>query len=154
ILRDPEPVPGADLIISESTYGGRAHAAVRGAAGRLGGGGGRRGGGPGQGVIPAVRGGRPPAGPEFLHRLVEARRLPSVPIFVDSPMSLRATEVFRSHTDCYDDEARALLLRHPDLFGEGFVRYVEKVHESVELNRREGPCVIISASGMCEAGRV
>src|SRR5207248_2824984 len=66
----------------------------------------------------------------------------------------RATEVFRAHPECFDDETRDLLASHPDLFGEKHVRYVESVHESIGLNGRPGPCVIIAASGMCEAGRI
>ena len=69
-------------------------------------------------------------------------------------MATRASEVFRQHTECFDEETLALLAAHPDLFGERHVRYVESVHESVKLNGRTEPCVIIAASGMCEAGRV
>jgi metallo-beta-lactamase family protein len=69
-------------------------------------------------------------------------------------MAVRATEVFRAHPECFNPQTLGLLREHPDLFGERHVRYVEKVHESIELNGRREPCVIISASGMCEAGRV
>jgi metallo-beta-lactamase family protein len=69
-------------------------------------------------------------------------------------MAVRATEVFRAHPECFDDETLRLLEEHPELFGEEHVHYVEKVHESIALNRQPGPAVIISASGMCEAGRV
>src|SRR4029079_9178604 len=64
------------------------------------------------------------------------------------------TEVFRSHPECFDEPALELMRRHPDLFGDAHVKYTEKQHESVALNRQPGPCVIVSASGMCEAGRV
>jgi metallo-beta-lactamase family protein len=90
----------------------------------------------------------------FLHQLMSAGRLPDLPIFVDSPMAVRATEVFRAHPECFRDETIRLLRTHPDLFGEQHIRYVDKVHESIALNHRPGPCVIISASGMCEAGRI
>ena len=70
-------------------------------------------------------------------------------------MAVRATEVFRAHPECFDDgDASSSWTTHPDLFGEQHVRYVETVHESIALNRPPGPCVIISASGMCEAGRI
>ena len=69
-------------------------------------------------------------------------------------MAVRATEVFRAHPECFNDEALRLLRDHPDLFGERHVRYVEKVHDSIALNDRPDPCVIVSASGMCEAGRI
>src|SRR5205085_4069417 len=62
--------------------------------------------------------------------------------------------VFRAHPECFNDATRQLLADHPDLFGSEHVRYVERVNESIELNWRKDPCVIISASGMCEAGRV
>src|SRR5207248_10757293 len=90
----------------------------------------------------------------FLHQLWAAGRLPEVPVFVDSPMAARATEVFRAHPEVFDVEAQRLLAEHPELFGGGRVRYVETVNESIELNGRPGPCVIIAASGMCEAGRI
>ena len=67
---------------------------------------------------------------------MNAGRLPDLPIFVDSPMAVRATEVFRPHPECFDDETLRLLREHPDLFGERHVRYVEKVHESIALNDR------------------
>src|SRR5262249_53261501 len=66
----------------------------------------------------------------------------------------RATEVFRAHPECFDASALQLLAEQPDLFHEAWVRYVEKVPESIALNNRPGPCVIIAASGMCEAGRI
>ena len=69
-------------------------------------------------------------------------------------MAVRATEVFRSHPECFDESSLRLLAEQPDLFGEERIRYVDKVHESIALNGRPEPCVIISASGMCEAGRV
>src|SRR5207247_5820559 len=90
----------------------------------------------------------------FLHQLIEAGKLPDLPVFVDSPMSVKATEVFRAHTECFDEATQQLLLTQPDLFGEKHVRYIEKVHDSIALNDRRDPCVIISASGMCEAGRI
>jgi metallo-beta-lactamase family protein len=69
-------------------------------------------------------------------------------------MAVRATEVFRAHPECFDEETLRLLREQPDLFGEQAVHYVEKVHESIALNDRPGPCVIVSASGMCEGGRI
>src|SRR5262249_26070930 len=66
----------------------------------------------------------------------------------------RATEVFRAHPECFNEQTVRLLHEQPDLFGEEWIHYVEKVHESIALNKQPGPCVIISASGMCEAGRI
>lgn len=154
ILRDPAPVPPGEFLISESTYGGHTHEPVDETAERLGevvrhtadrG---------GKVLIPAFSVGRTQTIVYFLHQLISAGRLPDLPVFVDSPLATRATEVFRSHPECFDDEARQLLEGHPDLFGEQHIRYVDTVQESIALNGRPGPCVILSASGMCEAGRI
>lgn len=153
ILKDPAPVPPADLVISESTYGGRTHGPVDETAERLGDAVRRTVDRGGRLVIPAFGVGRTQTVVYFLHQLLTAGRIPKVPIYVDSPMAVRATEVFHAHPECFDDEALALFDQHR-LFGEGLIRYVEKVHESVEINHEPGPCVIVSASGMCEAGRV
>src|SRR5581483_714372 len=154
ILRDPAPVPPADFVISESTYGGHAHEPVDETAERLGEVVRHTAGRGGKLIVPAFAVGRTQTVVYFLHQLARAGRLPAVPVFVDSPMAARATEVFRSHPECFDAEARQLLADHPELFGAGWVRYVESVHDSIALNDRPGPCVIIAASGMCEAGRV
>lgn len=154
ILRNPEPVPPADFIICESTYGGHAHEPVDETAERLGAvvrQTARRG---GKLIIPAFSVGRTQTIIYFLHQLMLAGKLPDLPIFVDSPMAVRATEVFRAHPECFDYETLVFMEEHPDLFGERHVQYIEKVHESIALNHHPGPCVIISASGMCEAGRV
>jgi len=90
----------------------------------------------------------------FLHQLMRAGRLPDLPIYVDSPMAVRAVEVFRSHAECFNARTLQLLEQDPSLFGEGRIRYVEKVNDSIALNDRAEPSVIISASGMCEAGRI
>ena len=105
-------------------------------------------------IIPAFSVGRTQTIVYFLHQLINARRLPSLPVYVDSPMAVRATEVFQAHPECFNPATLKLLGEQPDLFGPRHVRYVEKVHESIELNKRPGPCVIVSASGMCEAGRI
>ena len=154
ILRDPAPVPPGDLLISESTYGGHTHEPVEETAERLGAVVRRTAARGGKVIIPAFSVGRTQTVIYFLHQLTNAGRLPDVPIFVDSPMAVRATEVFRAHPECFDAPTLRLLEEHPELFGESRVHYVEKVHESIALNSHPGPCVILSASGMCEAGRV
>ncbi len=154
ILRDPAPVPPGDLVISESTYGGHVHEPIEETAERLGEVVRQTADRGGKLLIPAFSVGRTQTLVYFLHQLMNARRLPDLPIFVDSPMAVRATEVFRTHPECYNAETLRLLAREPDLFGEQHVHYVEKVHESIALNDRRDPCVIISASGMCEAGRI
>jgi metallo-beta-lactamase family protein len=154
ILRDPEPVPACDFLISESTYGGHFHEPVDETAEKLGEVVRRTAERGGRIIIPAFAVGRTQTVVYFLHQLISAGKLPDIPVFVDSPMATRGTEVFREHTECYDAETLALLKSQPDLFGERHVRYVESVNESVKLNYRPGPCVIIASSGMCEAGRV
>jgi metallo-beta-lactamase family protein len=154
ILRDPAPVPPAECLISESTYGGHTHEPVDETAERLGEVVRRTADRGGKLLIPAFSVGRTQTIVYFLHQLISAGRLPDLPVYVDSPMAARATEVFRSHPDCFDDEARQLFEEHPELFGEQHIRYIEKVDESIALNGRPGPCVIVSASGMCEAGRI
>ncbi len=154
ILRDPAPVPPGDLLVSESTYGGHRHEPVEETAERLGEAVRRTAGRGGKLLIPAFSVGRTQTVVYFLHQLMNAGRLPDLPIFVDSPMAARATEVFRAHPECFNDETLRLLRDHPDLFGEQRIRYIDKVHESIALNDHPGPCVILSASGTCEAGRI
>ena len=154
ILRDPDPIPPCDLLISESTYGGHLHEPVDETPGILGEVVRRTFDRGGKVVVPAFAVGRTQTVVYFLHQLIQAGKLPDVPVFVDSPMATKATEVFRAHPECYDEETRLLHDVDPSLFGELHVRYVERVDESIALNRYPGPCVIISASGMCEAGRV
>ncbi len=154
ILRDPAKVPPADFLIAESTYGGHTHEPVEETAERLGTAfrdTARRG---GKLIIPAFSVGRTQTVVYFLHQLMTAGRLPDLPIIVDSPMALRATEVFRSHPECFNDETLRLLKTQPELFGERRIRYVETVNESIALNYLREPCAIIAASGMCEAGRI
>jgi metallo-beta-lactamase family protein len=105
-------------------------------------------------IIPAFSVGRTQTVVYFLHQLMHAGQLPEVPVYVDSPMAVRATEVFRAHPECFGPQTLRLLEHQPDLFGERWIRYIESVHESIALNAHPGPCVIVSASGMCEAGRV
>jgi metallo-beta-lactamase family protein len=154
ILRDPAPVPPAELLISESTYGGRTHppaeelpdeleAVVRRTVERG-----------GKVFIPAFSLGRTQTVVYFLHQLVQAGRLPDIPIFVDSPLSADATEIFRLHPECFNEETALLLEEYPDLFGKKHTHYVHSVEESIALNDRKDPCVVIAASGMCEAGRI
>jgi metallo-beta-lactamase family protein len=156
ILRDPKPMPEADYLILESTYGGRTHQSIESIDDDL-----RdaiettvkRG---GKVVIPAFAVGRTQEIVYRLNALINRRELPDVPVFVDSPLAVNVTEAFRTHTECYDDEIRATLRNDPDGSAFGFKRlkYVRTVEESKALNRMNGPAVIISASGMCENGRI
>ena len=138
ILCDPDAVPPADLLISESTYGGHIHEPVDETAERLGQVVRRVAQRGGKVIIPAFSVGRTQTIVYFLHQLVNAGQLPNLPIYVDSPMAVRATEVFRAHPECFDEPALQLLEKYNDLFGEHHIRYVDRVHESIELNHRPG----------------
>jgi metallo-beta-lactamase family protein len=156
ILRDPTPAPEADVLIIESTYGDRLHERPEEAEQKLlrlisetcadG----------GKVVIPAFSVGRTQEIVYSLHQMASAERLPDVPIFVDSPLAVNVTEVFRLHPEYYDAQVREFMNhnRHPDPFGFERLRYIRTTEDSKALNDLQGPAVIISASGMCEAGRV
>jgi metallo-beta-lactamase family protein len=154
ILRDPEVVPAADLLITECTYGGRTHPepdllatqladVIRRTFDR----GGRV-------IVPAFSLGRTQTMIWFLHQIIGLKMLDAIPVVVDSPLAMAATEVFRLHPECFDEETSKLLEDAPDLFGQSLVRYVRSVDESKKLNETKEPCVLIAASGMCESGRI
>src|SRR5262249_32830129 len=154
ILRDPAPVPTCDFLISESTYGNRLHPPPENLGDELGQVVRRtleRG---GKVLIPAFSLGRTQAVVFALHQLIQAGKLGEFPIYVDSPLAADATEVFRLHPDCFDEETALLLPADRDVFGRLRVHYLHSVEESKELNDRREPCVIIAASGMCENGRI
>lgn len=156
ILRDPTPAPPADVLITESTYGDRLHPPHKDAEEQLRTLIGETCAQGGKVVIPAFSVGRTQEIVYSLHRLTNAHQLPDVPIFVDSPLAVNATEIFRLHPECYDEELREFMAqgRHPDPFGFNRLRYVRNVDDSKAINDMQGPAVIISASGMCEAGRI
>lgn len=154
ILRDPAPVPPCDLLISESTYGGKHHEPVQETAAVLGEVVRRTAARGGKVFIPAFSLGRTQTVLYFFHQLRVAGEMPDIPVYVDSPLAAESTEVFRLHPECFDDETLAVLHADPNLFGGRAVRYVRDAQESRKLNGKEGPLVIIAASGMCEAGRI
>jgi metallo-beta-lactamase family protein len=154
IIRDPEPMADCDVLICESTYGGKVHeprerakerlAAVVADTARRG----------GKVIIPAFAVGRTQ---EIVHRLDELAnegRLPPIHVFVDSPLAVDVTEIFRAHPECYSDQLREYMRSDPNPFGFARLTYVRDVEDSKRLNASRLPMVIISASGMCEAGRV
>ena len=154
VIPDPEPCPQGDYLIVESTYGNRLHqdmgavevklaAAINRVCNR----GGRI-------IVPAFAVGRTQQLVFVLHQLINQQKIPSIPMFVDSPLALKATEVFRGNAESLDSETNALSQHGVDPFGFKRLRYVESVEESKALNGLRGPMVIISASGMCEAGRI
>ena len=154
IIRNPVPPPGgADVVIMESTYGNRDHPSVADAKAQLAevvSDTAARG---GKVMIPAFAVGRTQEIVYELHELTRAKRIPPVPIFIDSPLAIDATSVFELHPDVFDD-SEALVRQVGDLFRFGLVRYTRDVEESKALNGMRGPMVIIAASGMAESGRI
>ena len=154
ILRDPEPVEDVDFLQIESTYGNREHAdatnsrdelcrlmsAAIGRGGKV--------------IVPAFAVGRTQQLVFVLNQLTDAGCVPRVPIFVDSPLSVNATEVFRLHPECFDAETYEYLRTKGNPFGMENLTYIREVTQSKKLNDLKEPCVIISASGMAEAGRI
>ena len=154
ILRDPERVENVDYLQIESTYGDRVHSArveareeiarlVRATVERK-----------GKIIIPAFSVGRTQQIVYTLNELTEAGQVPRVPIFVDSPLSVNATEVFRLHPECFNETVYKFLRERANPFGMENLTYIRDVSQSMKLNELKDPLIIISASGMCEAGRV
>ncbi len=154
ILRDPKPPEHADYVVIESTYGNRTHDAVEQM---------------GQQLMEAINTARDRGGkvimPSFslertqevvfaLNRLMTQGKLAPLPVYVDSPLTVNLTEVFRRHPECYDEETNKWDMEHGDPFGFGMLKMVESVDESKALNHLDHPALIISASGMCEGGRI
>lgn len=156
ILRDPESVDQADILITEGTYGGRFHDPIEDTRNQLeqiiidtherG----------GVLIIPAFAVGRTQEIVYDMQRLVADNHIPDLPVYVDSPLAMNVTEIFRLHPECYDEEILAYINTDPDgnAFGWPRLRYVRSADESKALNESKDPSVIIAASGMCEAGRV
>jgi metallo-beta-lactamase family protein len=154
IIRDPETVRDVDYIITESTYGDRQHesppdaqAALCDVVQRTHDRGGKV-------IIPAFAVGRTQEIVYDLHKLVVSGCLPSLPVYVDSPLAVNVTEIFRLHPECYDVEILSFLQQREDPFGFYRLHYTRSVAESKALNHLHEPAIIISASGMCEAGRI
>ncbi len=155
ILRDPQPSPPCDVLILESTYGDRIHdedletmrtkaeSLVKHAIKHK-----------SKIIVPAFAVGRTQELVMRIKELVQEKRIPQIPIYIDSPLASKATKIFRHHPECFDEETLKTFTSHKDIFGAKYIRYVESVQESQRLNTRPGPCVIIAASGMCEGGRI
>ncbi len=154
IVRDPEPPPAADYLILESTYGDRLHKDLGDVQSKLADIVNRTCARGGRIIVPAFAVGRTQQLVLLLHELIEAGRVPSIPMFVDSPLAVNVTEVFRKHSEHFDAETREFLDRGEDPFGFRRLRYIRDVAESKALNDLRGPFLVISASGMCEAGRI
>jgi metallo-beta-lactamase family protein len=155
ILRSPQVFPQADYVIMECTYGDTLHELASPAGNALekwirhtclekG----------GKLIIPAFSVGRTQEILYQLNRLELERRLPDVKYYVDSPLSINATEVIKRHPECYNEQVEQVMRHDPDVFLFKGLEYIETADESIALNGKQEPCVIISSSGMAEAGRV
>ncbi|HTS88607.1 MAG TPA: MBL fold metallo-hydrolase [Gemmatimonadales bacterium] len=154
IIRDPDPPAGAvDTLIVESTYANRDHDAPADAEQKLGELVRRAAGRGGKILIPAFAVGRTQELVYDLHQLFRAGKIPGIPIFVDSPLAVDATSVFRLHPELFD-RSEGMIERTSGLFDFPLIRYVRDVEDSKKLNSMPGPAVIIAASGMAESGRI
>lgn len=155
ILRDPKPMPELDYLICESTYGDKEHEGAPGEIehlleiiqhtcvekkGKL--------------IIPAFSIGRTQELVYMLDQLETAGKLPRISVYVDSPLSVNATTIFGAHPECFDNELNEYLLIDDNPFGFNRLNYVRKAEVSKKLNDSKEPCIIISSSGMMNAGRV
>jgi metallo-beta-lactamase family protein len=155
ILKPPQPFPQADIIICESTYGDRLHVTTMAAEdklleiikrtcvekkGKL--------------IIPSFSVGRTQEVIYSLNGFYNSGKLPRIKVFVDSPLSVNATNIFRLHKECFNDAMNELMETDPDPFGFNDLYFIQQVEDSKKLNDIAEPCIIISASGMMEAGRI
>jgi len=154
IIKDPETPPAADYLIMESTYGNRLHQPIGPVTKKLANLVNRTAARGGHIVMPAFAVGRTQQVVLLLHELIDAKAIPDIPIFVDSPLAVNVTDVFRKHEEEWDEGARAFADLHEDPFGWKRLRYIRTVEESKALNGLHMPFIVIAASGMCEAGRV
>ncbi|MFZ5939386.1 MAG: MBL fold metallo-hydrolase [Bacteroidota bacterium] len=155
ILAHPRPFPQAEVLITESTYGDRLHQDKKESedallkimedtclrkGGKL--------------IIPSFSVGRTQEIVYTLNNFYNEKRLPKIDIYVDSPLAVNATEVFRLHPECFNEEVHEVMENDPDPFGFNSLFYIRSKEDSKKLNDLKRPCVIIAASGMMEAGRV
>jgi metallo-beta-lactamase family protein len=156
ILRDPTFLTDVDYVIMESTYGTKNHrppeeafaefaAVVKETIARG-----------GKIIVPSFAVGRSQELVYSLSRLIRAGEIPPIPVYVDSPLADKAATVFWAHIGLFDEEAQAFIRANPDddVFGFRSLKYTRSVDESKAINDMKGPLVIISASGMCESGRI
>ena len=154
ILRDPELPTGAQVLIMESTYGDRLHDDIGQMEGALCEVLKRTLARKGKVIIPSFALERAQEVIYSLKRLRADGRLPPVPVYVDSPLTVQLTDVFRLHPECYDPETRKMLAGRSSPFEFEGLHYVESVEDSKAVTAKEEPAIVIAASGMCEAGRV
>ena len=155
ILRDPTPIEDADILLIESTYGDRAHKDMASSEDELieiiertlhkqG----------GNLIVPAFAVGRTQEVLYHLHRLSREGRLRNLKVFVDSPMATKATHITRQHLELFDEAAKQLALWHAQGKDQPYLHFTASAEESMALNQIRSGAIIISASGMCDAGRI
>lgn len=155
ILRDPQPMPPTEYLLTENTYGDRFHESILDAGKKLAEVINRTAKRGGKILIPAFAVERTQEIVYHLNLLWQKKLIPDMPIFVDSPLSANVTEVFINHPECFDmDTYREFIDNRKNPFGFGRLQYTHDVSESKALNEMKGPMIIISASGMCENGRI
>ncbi|HEX8952939.1 MAG TPA: MBL fold metallo-hydrolase [Polyangia bacterium] len=154
ILRDPAPIDRADYLFMESTYGDRVHAPIQAMEDQLADVVNETVKRKGKVIVPAFAVGRTQEIVYSLHKLHVAGRIPDLPIFVDSPLAVNVTEVFKRHPECYDEETQKFVDDNGPVFTFSGLRYIEDKNDSIKLNSIKEPCIIVSASGMCESGRI
>ena len=154
ILRDPELPTGVECLLTESTYGDRLHGPVEHLGDDLAAVINRTFDRGGKIVIPSFALERTQEIVYELKLLKQQARIPRVPVYVDSPLTVKLTDVFRLHPECYDEAARDLLRNQDSPFEFDGLEYVSDLKDSMRIDEEERPSIIISASGMCEAGRV
>lgn len=154
ILRDPEIARQLDYLIVESTYGDRMHESVQQSEDELAAIVAQTASRGGKVIIPAFAVERTQEVLYTLHLKTAAGAIPRVPSFVDSPLAINATEVYRLHPESLQDDLKQHLYAHDDPFGFGQLKYTRTVEESKAINGMQGPAIIISANGMAEAGRI
>ncbi len=154
LMRDPQVAASPNYLIIESTYGDRVHEPISSMKGELS----RvinqthaRG---GKVIIPSFSLERTQLLVFVLNQLFMEKTVPRMPVYVDSPLSVALTDIFKLHPDCFEEEVRNLIAKGKDPFGFINLKYITSVEESMALNGREDPMIIISASGMCEGGRI
>ena len=154
ILKDPEQMTELDYLITESTYGNRLHESfdeakrilkkyvIEAVSRRA------------KIIVPSFALGRTQELIYLMHQLIDAGEIPRFSIFVDSPLAINITDVFKAHSECFDKETFLTFSASDNPFGFRNLTYTRTTAESISLNHKKGPMMIISAAGMCEAGRI
>ncbi len=154
ILSDPVVVNGLDMVIMESTYGDRLHGKIEDGESELRDVVNRTFQRKGKVIIPAFSLERTQEVLYFLRRLIDKKQIPALPVYVDSPLAVNVTEVFRLHSEYFDKESQGMLVHGEDPFSFEGLHYVRRVEDSKAIQFDSQPMIIVSASGMCENGRI